>query len=141
METNNLPLYKKKTNTEKQVFSFKRTHPFSKLSTIFWAGIFLLVAYFMYQNMYALFSRPDIVISNANLYQTIERPLFTLKGNSKKAASIFINGNIVTLDREGNFSYDLVFGYGINYVYIKSVSKFGKESYTTLEFYRPHEKK
>jgi len=108
--------------------------------TIF-LGIFLLVislgTYLLYQ-FSSYLGAPRLTVSapteGALVYQTEIEVL----GKSDADASVFVNGDLVALDREGNFEMKLNLFPGENKIKIEAISRRGKKTELTRQVeYRP----
>lgn len=70
---------------------------------------------------------PEITIESPKNGQVFHNSYITVKGKAKNIASILLDGRVIFVDENGNFSENLLLAKGYNIMEAKAVDKFGKE--------------
>lgn len=101
-----------------------------------WIGIvscvslFLFILFFSYEKMCFVWKGVKI---SATLETQKESPLTIIKGNASKATYISLNGREIFIDKNGNFSEEIVVLPGFSVVTLNARDKFGKTAEKKFE--------
>jgi len=90
---------------------------------------FLYLAFYLKDNV----SAPDLKIISPTANQMQHELLAEVKGVTAPESEVFINGQMVLIDRNGSFSETINLKKGVNIVTIKSKKKYGKEAVVTRQ--------
>ncbi|OHA57653.1 MAG: hypothetical protein A2114_01825 [Candidatus Vogelbacteria bacterium GWA1_51_14] len=76
---------------------------------------------------YDLLAGPEIKLSELKDGQTISQELVLIKGQAKRIASLFLNGQQIFTNEEGDFREPLLLFPGYNAITLSARDKFGRE--------------
>ena len=91
------------------------------------AGLF-----FLYREIKSFASVPRLIILSPNDNSQTNSNFVAVKGITDKDASVFINGQPILVDDNGNFRERLILQSGMNVIKTKAINKFKKENIKTI---------
>jgi len=94
------------------------------LTGVFFLTIFLGYLGFQLKNF---FSPPRLMVEKPTENEQVKTEELEVKGKAERQASVYINGKLIDLDQQGNFSYQLRVFPGENRLEIKAVNRRGRE--------------
>lgn len=92
----------------------------------------LAIIIFIYKELGSFASVPKLVILSPENNSEIEGKLVAISGSTEKDARLFINGQPILVNDEGNFLENLTLQSGPNAISIKAINRFNKETEETL---------
>ena len=87
----------------------------------------MLAAYLFYQ-VFSYFSAPRLVISSPEPNAIVRQSDLEVRGKSDADSTVFVNGDLVALDREGNFQTKVSLFPGENKISVEAVSRRGQKT-------------
>ncbi|MEK7551016.1 MAG: helix-turn-helix domain-containing protein [Patescibacteria group bacterium] len=113
-------------------FDIKEEFPLRgfKVKQTAFVGLFifiLFIGYILFQYRYAFIS-PPLDINSPQQNQVIKSSKITILGKTEPDSTIYINKNVVTVEKNGNFEKTLSVFPGKFTIDIKAINKFGKTS-------------
>lgn len=139
-----LRLYEKEKGIKKNLKkekTFKKTKPLeissfvltpAKISVL---AVFILVSlglFFLYREVGNFAESPRLVILTPQDNEMTKNNVISVEGVTDKDATVFLNNQAILVDDEGKFKENLTLRDGVNYINIKSVSKFEKTAEKTI---------
>lgn len=126
-------------NEQGQIVPRGMVKPVSEISfwtpkTTFVAGltlIFTLFGAYLFFQYRILTGPPSLKLTQPQDKQTTTEMTIEVRGMTDPEATISVNGNLVALDKGGNFSFRLPLGEGSNTITILATSKYGKVNSVT----------
>jgi transcriptional regulator with XRE-family HTH domain len=97
-------------------------------SFLFLALIFLLIAGYLFYQLYFLISPPSLVIFEPAGDLVIQNTAITIKGKTEPGARLTINGQQIYINKDGNFEQAIDLNQGLNLVKIEAANRFGKST-------------
>ncbi len=111
----------------------------SKVKTILTSStLLLLISCFLVYGLYKsrnILSGPQITIDSPTPSASLSDQLIAVKGKAQNVAAVFLNGNQIFTDQNGNFDESLLLAKGYNVVELKANDKFGRDVKQTRELY------
>ncbi|TSC53904.1 MAG: cytoskeleton protein RodZ [Parcubacteria group bacterium LiPW_39] len=97
-------------------------------SFLFLTLIFLLVAGYLFYQLYFLISPPALVIFEPAGDLVIQNTAITIKGKTEPGARLTINGQQIYIDKDGGFEQAVNLNQGLNSIKIEAMNRFEKTS-------------
>lgn len=94
-------------------------------------GVFvvvLMLAIYLFYQVFSYFSAPRLVISSPEPNAIVRQSDLEIIGKSDADSTVFVNGELVALDREGNFQTKVSLFQGENKISIEAVSRRGQKT-------------
>ncbi|MFA5420938.1 MAG: helix-turn-helix domain-containing protein [Patescibacteria group bacterium] len=98
--------------------------------------IFLLVVvcfFYLYFYLKNIFSAPPLDVfsfENSAIVNSLE---FSIDGKTSPESEVFINGSLIMVDSDGNFSEKVFLNSGINFITVSAKKKYSKENIISKE--------
>lgn len=89
--------------------------------------IFLAYQFFLY------FSPPQLKVTSPLPNQVFMNSVIEVKGQSEQGAAVYVNGDLVSLDEQGNFSIPVTLKLGENTILIEAISRRDKRAVVERE--------
>ena len=100
---------------------------FLSLALLILAGFF-----YVYRELGSFANNPKLVILTPETNATTTNDFITVEGKVEKDAKLFINDQIVIIDDEGGFKENVTLQGGVNFINVRCLNRFGKETSETL---------
>jgi transcriptional regulator with XRE-family HTH domain len=100
---------------------------FLSLAILILAGFF-----YVYKELGSFANNPKLVILAPEPNATTTNDFITIEGKVEKDAKLFINDQIVIIDDEGGFKENITLQVGTNFINVRCLNRFGKETSETL---------
>jgi hypothetical protein len=71
---------------------------------------------------------PKLQVTNPSDNQIFQESMVEVRGNSDRDAVVYINEELINLDKQGNFSEEISLSPGGNTILIEAVSRRGRKS-------------
>lgn len=111
-----------------------------RIALILGVSSVLLILFLLYAEVVSFTNNPKLVVFNLEEEWETEDSSFQLEGVAEKDAKVFINGQSVLVYDNGDFKETLALQPGANYVEIKAINRFDKETKRNLTvFYKQEE--
>lgn len=115
---------------EKHFLSLIRMN--SKVKTILKLFVILILisgfaAYGLYRSR-SILSGPSIEISSPVTGGSASNPMVEVKGKVQNVAAVFLNGNQIFTNEDGEFKESLLLAGGYNIIVVNAKDKFGREA-------------
>lgn len=95
--------------------------------------LFMIILFFSYEKMCFVWKGVEI---SATIEPKINSSLTLVKGNASKATLITLNGREIFIDKDGNFSEEIVVLPGFYVITLRAKDKFGKTAEKKFEVVR-----
>lgn len=90
-------------------------------------GLFIFLVYLTYQYL-ILIGPPSLVLKTPKINQIIDSEIVEVAGTTDPQATLSVNGQLVILDKEGNFDFKLPISQGENKILVQAIGKSKKIS-------------
>lgn len=90
-------------------------------------GVFIFISYLIYQYM-ILVGPPNLSIQRPDENQSVSIDIIEIVGITDPQAVLSVNGQLVVLEKGGNFSFKLPLALGQNKITVQALGKSGKVS-------------
>lgn len=101
------------------------------LNHLFFLGLGgLVIGYLVYCTV-VITSPPEVVIYEPEEHWVMQSPVLVVRGKSNPLAKVRINGQLVALNSEGQFSQELVLGTGQNVIEVSATKRYSRERLVT----------
>jgi len=97
-------------------------------SLFFLCLILLLVAGYLFYQLYFLISPPKLIIFEPVGDLVTQNTAVTIKGKTEPGAKLTINGQETYIDKDGTFEQIINLNQGLNLIKIEAANRFGKSS-------------
>lgn len=94
--------------------------------------LFIGIASYALYRTRALIAGVHLEVHGVTQYESRTDPLVTISGNAKRATELLINGRVIYITKDGDFSEQLLLFPGYNIIKIEATDKFGKQKEETL---------
>jgi transcriptional regulator with XRE-family HTH domain len=94
--------------------------------------LILLGFFYVYKELGSFANNPKLVILAPEANATTANDFITIEGKVEKDAKLFINDQIVIIDDEGGFKENITLQAGTNFINVRCLNRFGKETSETL---------
>lgn len=89
--------------------------------------VFLFLSYIGFQ-IKNYFSLPTLIVAKPEDNQYFKQDIIEVSGQVNKNTAVYINDQLINVDNEGNFTYQLKVFAGENTIEVKAVNRRGKET-------------
>jgi len=100
---------------------------FLSLTILILAGFF-----YVYKELGSFANNPKLVILAPEANATTTNDFIAVEGKVEKDAKLFINDQIVIIDDEGGFKENITLQAGTNFINVRCLNRFGKETSETI---------
>lgn len=91
-----------------------------------------LLGYIVYEvNQFT--KAPDLHLSSPRSEEIVKIDKISVAGKTSPGAELFINNNLIPLDKDGNFVQEVKLTPGINFIEIRSKNRIGKETVEVIK--------
>lgn len=94
--------------------------------------LILLGFFYVYKELGSFANNPKLVILAPEANATTTDDWITIEGKVEKDSKLFINDQIVIIDDEGGFKENITLQTGTNFINVRCLNRFGKETSETL---------
>ncbi|PIU07947.1 MAG: hypothetical protein COZ85_03770 [Candidatus Moranbacteria bacterium CG_4_8_14_3_um_filter_34_16] len=107
----------------------------AKVSVLAIVGLVLLGIFFLYREVGNFAESPRLIILTPQDNNATKNNVISVEGITDKDATVFLNNQAILVNDEGKFKENLTLREGVNYINIKSVSKFEKTAEKTISIF------
>lgn len=138
-----LAIFRREFNAEKSFdvlpsgFSATKDMPIGRFrfgrNILLIVGLFVLITIFILFQYRAAFLNPSLVISSPKENQTVTSLTVTIKGKTDPDATLFVEGEAVTINSDGTFSSEVSLFPGKSTVSFIAENRFGRKTLKNLD--------
>lgn len=98
-------------------------------------GVLIIAIIYGIFRLYPVFSGPKIIINSPKVGEKVDGPTIKITGIILRAVETKIQGNNIKIDKNGNFSENVIISYPYTTVVIEAKDKYNKKEVKTLQIY------
>lgn len=98
------------------------------IKTAIFIGILVFITGYAYSKTIDVIRGPEIVVESPTIGATLEKNLIEVKGRAFHIAKLYLNGNQIFTDDEGNFSELLLLPKGYSTLHLEATDIFNRKT-------------